>query len=195
MSGEICYENGGVWADGERCGMDAFHGQRCDWHTAGVAPALAVAVRTGMLDLATGRLRGDPVGCSPKLTTASIACVVAVQADPAHDTEVARLLGLVAEHHRHLVAYWDRVSVPGTDATIAEAQEHRVHLRRLREELGGRLASACFHTALERYRRTPGKRWPLRYQRHVEDCEQPYDEQGRSLCACPVQFDWEVEGA
>jgi hypothetical protein len=195
MSGEICHENGGRWADGEPCGMDAFHGQRCDWHAGGVAAALAVAVRTGMVDLAAGRWRGDPVGCSPRLATASIACVVAIQADPAHDAEVARLLGLVAEHHRHLWAYWDCVSVPGTDATIAEADAHRAQLRRLREELGGRLASAGFHAALELYRDTPGKRWPLRHQRHVEGCEQPYDAQGQSLCDCPERFNWEVEEA
>lgn len=195
MSGEICRENGGVWADGEPCGMDAPSGQRCDWHTEGVAAALAVAVRAGMVDLATGRLRGDPEGCSRKLATASIDCLVAVQRDPANAAEVARLLGFLAEYGRHLVAYWDLVSVPGTDDTIARADEHRAHFRRLREELGGRLTSAGFHAALKRYRATPGKRWPLRYQRHVEDCDQPCDEQGRTLCDCPVQYDWEVEGA
>lgn len=175
--------------------MDSPRGQRCDWHTAGVAAALAVAVRVGMVDLATGRLHGDPEGCSRRLATASIACVVAVERDPANDAEVARLLGLLTEHDRHLWAYWDLVSVPGTDDTIAQADEHRGHLRRLREELGGRLAAADFHAALERYRATPGKRWPLQHQRHHEDCDQPADAQGRTLCDCPVQYDWEVEGA
>jgi hypothetical protein len=194
MSAETCRENGGVWADGEPCGMDAPRGQRCDWHTEGIAAALAVAVRTGMVDLTTGRLLGDPVGVSRTLATASLDRVVAVQRDPANDAEVARLLGWLAEHGRHLWAYWDCVSVPGTDDAIARADEHRAHLRRLREELGGRLAVAGFHAALERYRATPGKRWPLRHQRHGEDCDQPSDEQGRSLCDCPVQFDWEGEG-
>lgn len=191
----ICHEAGGVWNDGEPCGMDAPRGQRCDWHTPGVAAALAVAIRTGMVDLAAGRLVGDPVGCSRNLTTASIDCVVAVQADPANDAEVARLLGLLAENRHHLWAYWDLASIPGTDETIVAADEHRVQLRRLREELGSRLTSACFSAALEVYRDTPGKRWPIRHQRHAQDCDQPIDARGRTTCGCPILFDWELEDA
>lgn len=195
-TGRICRENGGAWADGEPCGMDTARGQRCDWHTEGVGSALAVAVRMGMVDLAAGRLIGDPsVGSAPTLATASIARMAAVQSDPANGAEVARLLGLIAEHYRHLWAYWDLVSVPGTDETIAVADVHREHLRRLRDEMGRRLISACFHAALEIYRYTPGKRWPIRHQRHVEECDQPYDDRGRSLCKCPVLFEWEVEEA
>lgn len=110
-----------------------------------------------------------------------------------HTPGVGAALAHVAENVRHLWTYWDLVSIPGTDETIAQALEHRGHLRRLREELGPRLASACFHAALEIYRETPGKRWPIRHQRHVEDCDQPVDQQGRSLCDCPALFEWEVE--
>ena len=192
MSG-ICREAGGAWADGEPCGMDAAPGQRCDWHTPGIETALSVAIQTGMVNPEEGRLIGDPVGCSWKLAEAAIARIVAVEAEPVNDAELARLLALIAEHYRHLWASWDLVSVPGTDESIARFDEHRVHLRRLREEMGPRLTRACFRAAFELYRDTPGKRSPLHLQRHVETCDQPRDEQGRMTCDCPRLFDWEIE--
>ena len=188
-----CHEAGGVWDDGEPCGMGARDGERCDWHTPGVAPALAVAIRTSMVDLAAGRFIGDPIGESHAFTVATIKRVVAVRADPANDAEVERLLSLVAESYQHLWAYWDLVSVPGTDESIAQANQHIAELRRLRDELGPRLAPACFHCALDIYRDTPGKRWPIRHQRHAENCVARRGEQGRSTCGCPVLFDWEME--
>ena len=191
--GGICHESGGAWDNGEPCGMDTRPGERCDWHTPGVVTALAVAIRTGMVDLATGRFLGDPIGESRTLTVATIKRVVAVQADAANDAEVKRLLGLVPEHYRHLWAYWDLVSVPGTDESIEQAYQHVAELRRLRSELGARLAAACSRCALDIYRDTPGKHWPIQRQRHTENCQQPRDGQGRTTCGCPVLFDWETE--
>src|SRR5262249_15418886 len=110
------------------------------------------------------------------------------------DAEVASLQGFIAEYYSHLWAYWDLVSMPGTDETDLLARDHIGYLRRLREELGPRLTSSCFRTALERYRHMPGKSWPIRQRRHRNDCEQPYDpETGRPPCGCPLRFAWEPD--
>jgi len=185
----ICREAGGVWADGTTCGMDTSPGQRCDWHTEGAASALAVAVSMGMVDQSQGRFVGHPPDGYPgKLIPEAIARMVAVQSDPANHDEFARLLGLIAEDFRHRWALWDLVTAPGTDATIAQADEHRGHLHRLRAELGPRLTAACLRAMLEIYRYTPGKAWPYPTIRHR--CEQPDSSPDRT-CDCPTLYDWE----
>jgi hypothetical protein len=193
MPMSICRYEGGAWANGEPCGMDAPRGQRCDWHTAGAAAALAVAVSMGMVEQAEGRLLGDPpAGHHRMLAQAAIARMVALQADPANDAELLRLLRLVAEDYRHLWAYWDLVTAPGT-AGDADARGARPPGRSTRRgELGLRLAAACRHAALDAYRYTPGKTWPFPMIRHRPDCEERDSGPDRT-CDCPSLYDWEVD--